>query len=195
MNRGAKKCAKTHRDGIGFTYKFTESDQQIIDNHWKRIDEQSVREENARKKRRGNDGEVFANENVDGEEQKLDVETVCDPNKDDKPAPFRFNEKNRQIVFKQMIQGNYMILPVQFRAGFLKNALHKLVMANPHLAGMTIEKMKDCFIEIKRRVLKLYKDGEDLELQRLKESERMVLEYLKSSGIADSAVRMTGFAS
>ena len=68
-------------------------------------------------------------------------------------------------------------------------------MAHPHLRGMTTAKMKDCFIEIKRKVLKLYKDGEDLEIERLKQSENMVLQHLIITVISGETVKLSGFAS
>ena len=191
IKRGAKKCAKLYRNGIGIDYAFSECDKRLIKEYWDRRDKSQAKR--PAKRRRGNDSEPVA---VDEEEQKqtIDLETEEERKKED-PKVFRWNEEYRQIVFGLMIAADYMRLDVQFREFELKRIRTELVKQSQEYMGLTTTKMKDCFIKRKRYVLKLYNEDQEFDRETLFESEKMMLQYLIESGITGAAVRLTGFAS
>ena len=192
VSRGAKRCAKLYRNGIGFEYKFGDIDDENIKKHWRRYDDQKAKEERVKKRRRLNDGENVDEQNIEnGEEKDSELAKTKDG-----AATKLWTEDNKMTVFKEMIDGDYMRLEVKFRNSLLKTILCKLRSAQPQIfAALNEDRMRDMFITRKRTILKLYKEGEDLAIQSSPNSDRMILQYLKDKNIAGQAVRLKGFES
>ena len=185
-----------YRD-IGIEYEFGEIDAANIKKHWRKADEQKAKEERARKRRRGNDNEVIVDESENENEkaEEKDLEQAKTKDSENKDSEKLWTEDNKIIIFGAMVGGNYMRLDVKFRKQLLNKILGELVPTKPIFSKLSVDNMKDRFIKRKRIVLKLYKENDEAAIQRLPESDKLILQYLKDSNIADMAVRLTGFAS